>query len=144
MSDLKRLSKLAGILDEEVIRCAFVVGFPLEISAQLRSSNNAMSCSIHELLDRARMLVVRVDPEVEMTCAVASTESSRPGQTRRPFRVHCYVCRGPHLAKACPSREQLSVERRSCFVCGEVGHISRNCERRGNDSGKTSAPAASL
>lgn len=140
LSDLRKLARLAGIKDEEMIRCAFVVGFPAEISAQLRSSQRALSCGVEELLERARMLIVQVEPDV--TCAAAGVEVWRGRSRPEQRRMECYVCEGPHMAKWCPNRGQSSNGRRTCFKCGAVGHLARTCGQ-GNGEGKSSAPTPS-
>jgi len=170
LSDIRKLAKLAGINDEEMIRCAFVVGFPAEISAQLRSSDRSMTCDLNELLERARMLIVRVEPDVSEMCAAARVigrgqnytknqsyqsgqnyqrgqnhQGSQNKQIQAQHNIECYICKGPHLAKWCPKRSQpAGPETRTCFKCGEVGHLARVCHNniQGNEEGKSYAPPA--
>lgn len=148
LTDLRRLAKLASVTDEEVIRGAFVVGLPREVSMQLRAAAESSTCKIANLCEQARILLSQHQQWKEGSnfAAVGRVDRHRQRQPERmlaPSQRHlkCYICDGAHLTKSCPSK----VDSRTCWRCGETGHLARNCSAQpaGNDTGKSSAPAAS-
>jgi len=137
LSELRRLASLAAINDEEILKCAFVVGLPRLVSMQLRTSAQVNDASLPALVQQARICMAE---QLHHAAAFALREARPPVSARGPNRnVICYNCHGKgHIARNCTAR---GVRKDS-----SVASNSRNgdCyERQGNDNGKTSAPQSS-
>lgn len=135
LADIRRLASLAKITSSEMIRCAFVVGFPSHISAQLRSAARVKKEQLAALVEHARVLVAE---QVGAACFVASRPAARPAVKRQPTERRCYGCgKAGHLVRDCRYRKFNS----------ESVPTGTSEERRplssGNDTGRPRAPAAS-
>lgn len=146
LSDLKRLAGLARINDDELIRCAFVVGLPTDVSCHLRSSSKINDLTIDDIADMAKVYLVEQASSNAMVAVRKPPSRNSPqssqmqGSYNRASTISCHVCGGNHLARVCTQRKI------TCWTCGEQGHTSRDCQSKqdsGNGEGKQHAPAAS-
>ena len=53
LADLRRLARLAKVENDSLLKCAFVVGLPAEVSAWLKSSSRIQDSELEELSDVA-------------------------------------------------------------------------------------------
>ena len=136
LSDLRRLAKVAGIENEELIRRAFVVGLPPGVSRELRALAKIDSLSLSDVLTRARALLAE---QVEGDCNYVAT--ARKDEKMKRESKRCFRCDGPHLIKDCKAFRSRRVV---CWTCGEEGHVARQCSQReqGNGNGRAGAPVA--
>ena len=134
LADLRRLARLANVEGDELLKCAFVVGFPPDVSAQLRSTEQTKG--LDELARLARVLVA--NRSAGMAAAAADNRMSVVAiQKRDPANVTCFKCNMKgHYAKDC--------NKVKCFKCGAEGHIAKSWSAASeNESGKQFAPVAS-
>jgi hypothetical protein len=132
LSELRKLAKLANIDSEEVLRCAFVVGLPVDVSSQLRASSQILKSGLSTIVQQARVLMEGRLEGGSALVAAAGRQPTKAATQSSPIR--CFRCGGSHLAKACPNVK--------CWSCGKEGHVSRNC-RPGKDQGESRAPTTS-
>ena len=57
LSELRRLARLAKVENDDLLRCAFVVGLPEDVWVQLRASVQIFKSSLSTIVVRARVLV---------------------------------------------------------------------------------------
>ena len=57
MADLRRLASLAGIESDDLIKCAFVVGLPPDVSSQLRTFAQIQKLPLSDIANQARILL---------------------------------------------------------------------------------------
>ena len=105
LADLRRLSSLAKVTSEELIQQAFVVGLPIEASAQLRSyvevaESQSVTVTTEMLLSQARVYVTQVGAMMGMM-AVNRTAS----------RITCYNCgKEGHISRNCVAPRKTAVK----------------------------------
>ena len=155
LADLRRLARLAKVEDDMLLRRAFVVGLPFDVSSQLRVSSDIESMSLDKVLDKARVLVANRTKEFGLLAV-------KNGKQFKPRSVTCFNCSEEgHIARFCPTSNyhgnkvssingsQFKPRSVTCFNCSEEGHLARFCQKRNcvsslvKDSGKQHAPAAS-
>ena len=147
LSELRRLAKLACIENEEVLRGAFVVGLPSDVSQLLRMSAKTSSMSLNELCGKARYILAKREKRFDRNTAAAPafarttiSEPSAPAVGRR-----CFICGGEHLARSCDKRVRSDRRTIICWKCGDPGHVARRCSGKvtGNGRGNSFAPVDS-
>lgn len=135
LTDLRRLTQLARIEDEQLLKCAFISGMPADISSQLRSSAQILKSDLPDVLQQARILTAnRIS--VNGCAAYKAGFHNNHQQTRKESRaavhhrkIECRKCRGNHFIRECPEIE--------CYRCHGRGHMADRCL---NGKGKTFAP----
>ena len=136
LADLQRLAGLAGVNEDILIKRAFIVGLPHQVSSQLRASARILELDISEVVRQARALMTDLVTPVGLA-AISPFRKATQAADRQ-----CYGCgKSGHLRNKCPSRSTIS-----CWTCGETGHTSKACPKRfqGNDRGEIGAPPVSL
>lgn len=128
LADLRRLSRLAQIESDVVIRCAFICGLPVDVSAQLRASAQISSLELTKVAEQARILMGDRLHGVNVAVGAA-------GLKKEHGKIVCHGCGGDHPVRFCTERKKTIT----CWRCGEFGHIARSCS--GNGKGGLSAPA---
>ena len=144
----EEIRRLAGLVEyterslEKTVKLAFVNSFPDRISVKLQRLAEIENLELEEVLRHARVLVKQTGE----FRAIASSTKSKPGEEeqtlRRPSRKFigkCFRCQGPHLMRYCKEpRPDVT-----CFRCGQVGHINRNCSPpQGNEKRVAITPVA--
>jgi len=126
LADLVRLANLADLSDENLIKKAFVVGLPEQVSRTSRAKARIQDLGIADISHQARILMFEYQ---ESMCSVASRHQNAPKSIIRPDQA------------------QRTDQRKSilCWSCGQNGHISRFCpsKKTGNGFGVAVAPAVS-
>lgn len=137
LADLRRLSRVAGVESDALIRCAFICGLPTDVSAQLRASAQIQSTPLSTVAEQARILMG------DRLHGAMVAMKSRPGHTgnlvgerKERKKMVCYECGADHPVRFCKERK-LKI---TCWKCNSVGHLARSCT--GNDQGELPAPAA--
>lgn len=132
-NEIRRLAGLAGFTGDGltcIMRLAFVMGFPDNISAELQQCGVAAQMNV--LISKARILVSSRS-SVPSLGAVAKTTSGSvrdlksKGGEKTGFRGKCFRCDGPHMARDCPDRKPVR-----CYSCNEEGHMSYSCPNSKN------------
>ena len=141
LTELRQLSRLAKMENEDLLRNAFIAGLPPSVSGHLRAMVGVGSTPLAELAERARALVSQLDDR-----SVVASVASQPTVKEA---IRCYKCgQAGHYARKCP-RSAVNQSRRGtpkCWSCGEEGHMSRECTRhkmKGNEVVGPYAPAGS-
>ena len=141
MSDLKRLAVLADIIDDKLLKSAFVVGLPRSVSAQLRAIPNVKEMTLEAVVSTARALMSEILREEKARQSESYAELAACGRTaesssvKRKEELKCFNSGGPHLRKWCTKL--------ACYRCGQVGHMANNCKASRNGYGETYAPSGS-
>ena len=138
LSALRRLSKLAGVESDALLKRAFVVGLPAAVSRELRAMAKVESSPLTAVVDRARALMAE---QMFSKSVVVATAASTGGAARS----RCTRCGGQHSTGSCSRKSGPSNARPvvKCWSCGHDGHLSRDCgSGQGNGNGKAAAPAA--
>lgn len=135
LSELRRLAKLACIENDQILRCAFISGLPVEVSCQLRTSSEILKSSLPAIVQQARVLMsnrIHASGLVGVKSFQNSQERKQNKMKNSSKAIICYKCKGNHYIKECPQVE--------CFKCHQKGHMANNCL---NGDGKPFAPLVS-
>ena len=132
------------------VKLAFITGFPDRVSVELKQIQDIDTMSVSALITKARVLVSGHSEGGQEVVAVAAkgpstlarrqnppSEASGSRRGVRDFKIHCFRCGGPHMARECKE----SKPRLICYRCGKEGHIASRCEQ-GNGRGGVVAPEA--
>lgn len=152
-NEVRRLAGLAGWKGEGLelaVKLAFITGFPDRVSVELKQVRDFDTVSVSDLITRARVLVSGCSEGGQEVVAVAAkgpsmmsrrydppSEASSSRRGVRDFKVQCFRCGGPHMARECREPRPRLV----CYRCGKEGHIAIRCEQ-GNGQGGAVAPEA--
>lgn len=152
-NEIRRLAGLAGWKDdglELAVKLAFITGFPDRVSVELKQVKDINTVSVSDLITRARVLVTGHSEGGQEVVAVAAarpntaarrqdppSEASGSWRGVRDFKVRCFRCGGPHMARDCREFKPRFI----CYRCGKEGHIASRCEQ-GNGRGGAVAPEA--
>lgn len=148
-NNIRRLAGLAGFNGgglRQMVKMAFINGFPDHISIALQQLPGVNTMEVAELITQARVLArqkereqgsVAVAQRSKLQQEIVKDEEPRGLWQRPRFAGRCYRCQGPHMAREC--REPKPEV--TCYRCGKVGHISRFCPQ-GNGQGEATAPVA--
>ena len=130
LSELRSLATRAGFANDDLIKSAFIVGLPADISSQLKASARITTMSIDEVTTQARALLANRTDVIGM---VAKRMESSP--------INCFSCGKPgHRANQCPVRRLVS-----CWTCKKEGHYANKCPQRSeNFKEGVAVPAVSL
>jgi len=131
LADLVRLANLADLSDENLIKRAFVVGLPGQVSRTLRATARIQDLGMADISHQARILMSEYQ---ESMCSVASRHQNAPKLRTRPDQAQ---------KTDTPRTDQRKPI--LCWSCGQNGHISRFCpsKKTGNGYGVAVAPAVS-
>ena len=111
---------MKGEEGEQLVKLAFITGFPDSISIELQQIQGVDSMSVGEIIPRARILAGNVSGRSGGVAAPVvgqggpgSSGGSSGGTGKGP--VKCFLCRGPHLVKNYPDRQRELIK---SFKCG--------------------------
>ena len=151
-NEIRRLAGLAGWKGEGLelaVKLAFVTGFPDRVSVELKQVTDIDTASVSDLITKARVLVSGYSEGGQEVVAVATKGLSTVTRKQDPpsealsrrgvrdFKVRCFRCGGPHMARECREPRPRLI----CYRCGKEGHIASRCES-GNGQGGAVAPEA--
>ena len=114
--ELDRGSGLKGDGLEQVVKLAFITGFPDHIAVELQQIQDVEKMSVCDVLKRARILASNSG-----SGSVAVPAIGRSGQG-----IECFGCGGPHVFRNCPNQEKMEKKEVRCYRCGG-GHIVKYC-----------------
>ena len=147
LAELRRLAKLADVESENLLRRAFIVGLPPDVSRELRAMVKVATTDLPTIVVRARALMA----ETTVLESAAASATMKPGRRRgvvggagggaknRGERGRCFRCGGQHLLRHCTAT--MDGQTLLCWTCGSQGHMARDCHQ-GNASGRAGAPVA--
>lgn len=151
-NEIRRLAGLAGWKGEGLeltVKLAFITGFPDRVSVELKQVQDIDTVSVSDLITKARVLVSGHSEGGQEVVAVAAngpstvtrrqeppSEASGGMKVVRDYKIRCFRCGGPHMAREC----RVPRPRLICYRCGK-GHVASRCEQ-GNGRGGAVAPEA--
>ena len=123
-NNLRRMGRDSGFTGdglEEIVKLAFVTGFPEHISVELQQVQGIEEMKVSEIMAKARVL----SNNSSAKGLVAVGQGLRMGAEKKTDRgpLQCFKCQGPHLMRHCPERKAKVIK---CYRCGEEGHIASN------------------
>ena len=122
LAELRRLAKLAGIEGNVIVKRAFIVGLPENISRELRATAKIENLGLDAILYKARAYVSEYSEEHIVAAAKPAVSGYRSESRNSTNVIKCFKCGGPHFLKDCTSRKD-----RKCWNCGNTGHMARDC-----------------
>ena len=149
LAALRRLAKLADVESEALLRRAFIVGLPSDVSRELRAMTNVGLTALPAIVDRARALMAETSLSESVAASAEAVVRARRGHAvggrsankNRGESRRCFRCGGPHFVRDCTVLPPTESPR--CQLCDVLGHVARDCQRlQGNASGRAAAPAA--
>lgn len=147
LTDIKKLTKAAGIIDENLIKRTFVVGLPVRISKELRVIKNLAEVSTEELVAKGRVLASLEGNECSTVKSVDSKinngDTNKEGEkkfasqsmNKRKYNnpVHCFICQKEgHIARHCDQQNfhyygKNRNKEITCWRCSNQGHKAYEC-----------------
>jgi len=122
------LSRLASIVADNWVRCAFVAGLPEPERKQLRSLCALSSLPMTDVIEKARELMHR---QTVSYAATATAKEPNSTATTLRQRIVCWNCNMEgHVSRYCRNKPS---QRRRCFVCGDESHLAVACPERRRD-----------
>ena len=118
-NDIRKLARGCGLKGdglEQVVKLAFITGFPDHIAVELQQIQDVEKMSVSDVLKRARILASNSG-----SGSVAAPAIGRSGQG-----IKCFGCGGPHVVRNCPNPEKREKKEVRCYRCGG-GHIVKYC-----------------
>ena len=118
-NDMRKLARGCGLKGdglEQVVKLAFITGFPDHIAIELQQIQDVEKMSVGDVLKRARILASNSG-----SGSVAAPAIGRSGQG-----IKCFGCGGPHIVRNCPNQEKREKKEVRCYRCGG-GHIVKYC-----------------
>ena len=129
-TDIRKLARCSGFEGdglEQMVKLAFVTGFPDGISVALQQTPDFEAQKVSDLIPRARVLTsnISVGAGGVAAPAVMARKSERMNDDETGKAVmKCYGCNGPHPVRFCPERKRTL----KCFGCGG-DHLVRFCPK---------------
>lgn len=129
LADLKKQCEL--ILDcvpEKLIICAFVNGLPVNAKGQIKSLSALEEMNLNDIVSMARSIV---KDDQCMFGAISERRLTGRGGTsswRNRFQEMPQKSNND-VALAEERRQKTSLLPKSCYDCGEAGHLARDCPR---------------
>lgn len=139
VTELRRLTRLAGLDSEIAVKRAFVTGLPAIVSRELRALPNIETMPMTKVIARARALMA--EEKDNFVAVSASRTQNRQGRNNTDGRnpridtIKCYRCLGPHLMRDCTATTVV------CKKCHKTGHVFKDCNQ-GNGQGGDGVLAA--
>ena len=154
------IRRLAGLARFEGPSLEHIV--KLTSSVQPQQVGGILDSSLAEILTKARVLTAHKATSGAVAAVATNWRPSRqeererasqtppPGRERVSktpppgsggFRVKCFECGGPHMARYCMVKTPRAIR---CYRCGREGHIAVYCGKgqgQGNEQGEAAAPA---
>ena len=115
-NNLRRLARGCGLKTqglEQVVKLAFITGFPETISVELQQIEGVEGMQVSQLLSRARILAAS---------SAGSGCSDVVASVVKKEGVKCYKCQGPHYARDCTDKKGEI----KCYRC-DGKHMVKNC-----------------
>ena len=133
-NDIRKLARGCGLKGdglEQVVKLAFITGFPDHIAVELQQIQDVEKMSVGDVLKRARILASNSE-----SGSVAAPAIGRSGQG-----IKCFGCGGPHIVRNCPNQEKREKKEARCYRCGG-GHIVKYCPHDETGSGEKKSRGA--
>ena len=129
-NEIRKHAKGAGLSGpglDQIVKLAFIMGFPDSISIELQQVEGIEGMKVEEIMNRARVLATNVGSSTVMA---AQSQGGGGG-------LKCYECGGPHKIRFCPEKK----ERREfkCYRC-DGKHMLQNCPYDAYGKAKKSGP----
>lgn len=123
-NEIRRLAGLAGFKDdglEQIVKLAFIDGFPDDISVSLQRDPDILENEMSSIIARARILTAKRHKSVAAVVKPSDNQASGE-RDDKSFKGRCFKCNGPHMARFCK-------EKVVCFRCNKPGHVVRDCDQ---------------
>lgn len=103
LKEINDLRRLAGLVErglEQIVKLAFVTGFPSEMSTALQQLPGIENMEMSDFLVSARVLAVNRAHDLDVV-QMAKEDPIQPEKFRGP----CLRCKEPHLISDCKAKE---------------------------------------
>ena len=166
LSALEGLANMGNFYNTNLLRSAFVVGLPSDVTRQIRATSGFKSASLDDVVGMAKEITSqreRDDSPVIGAAAQRHSGSNAPRADGRRPQLSQSISSGvrPEASGSVNNYQQQqrggrrmrpssSADRDRCWRCGESGHYARGCRSgrtstcpTGNDEADPFAPADS-